>query len=97
MFHFVHKIYGISYTLRESVRILVGKIPTQKGLMEFIKGLCLEVKAMLEELSCVVAPRGGIMATPGPKREGKGNNNAGALGDLGWAEGLGTDPPRLTG
>ena len=30
------------------------------------------------------------------KMEGKGNNNAGALGDLGWAEGLGTDPPRLT-
>lgn len=75
MFHFVPKINGTSYILCESVRVPIGKISTQQGLMEFIKGLCSEVRAVLEEpaCSCVCvlvydAPRGEIVATPG--REG---------------------------
>lgn len=82
MFHFVHKIYGISYTLCESVRVQIGKIPTRQGLRELTKGLCSEVKA-----SCVETPRGGTVAPPGPEGAGGSNNDAGALEIWPWAEG----------
>lgn len=51
MFLFVHKMCDISYTLCGSVRVTAGKKISSKGFprREFNKGLCSELRAMLNE------------------------------------------------
>lgn len=56
--------------------------------MELLKGLCSEVKAMLEEpTSHVEASRHDIVAIPGPEGTAGGNDDVGAPEIWPWSEG----------